>query len=84
MNKLPALRKLNTFRQVIPIKYFTSILERIDLHKPDISKALEILSDLSWNGMILLDIIPFNVFENFDFTKLSERGMMALMKLYQD
>jgi ethanolamine utilization cobalamin adenosyltransferase len=84
INKIPALRKLNEFRQVMQIQYFTSILSKIDVNKPDISKAIEILSDLSWDGLILLDIIPFNVFENFDFTKLSERGMIALMKLYKD
>jgi hypothetical protein len=84
LNKILALRKLNAFRHVIPIPYLRSILSRINVNKPDISKALEILADLSWDGLLLLDIIPLNVFENFDFTKLSERGMMALMKLYKD
>jgi hypothetical protein len=84
LNKIPSLRKLNEFRQGIPIEYFRSILARIDVNKPDISKAIEILADLKNKGNLDLDIIPFNVFENLDFTKLSERGMIALTKLYQD
>jgi hypothetical protein len=82
--KIPAIQKLNEFRLSMTFEYINIIFEKIDVNKPDISKAIEILADLKSKGILNLRIIPLNVFENFDFTKLSERGMIALMKLYKD
>jgi hypothetical protein len=84
INKLPAVKKLNDFRLAISIRYFRSITARIDVNKPDISEGIELLSDLSYKGLIDLDIIPINVFENIDFTKLTEKKILAIMKLYKD
>jgi hypothetical protein len=84
INKIPTLKKLNDFRTAMSIQYFRSITARIKVHNPDISEGIELLSDLSYKGLIDLDIIPFNVFENLDFTKLTEKKILALMKLYKD